>query len=96
MRWNVGPPYPNMQDAFKTVERFDLESDSWATLPSMIVGRHTSAAAILASGKGSDRVLVAAAGVGQMGGSPLLTDTEQLDYGSAPPPPAPRRKEASR
>ena len=57
-------------EALKAVEAFDVQHDQWTALPSMVVGRHTGGAMV------TGLTMIAAAGVGKMGGSPLLTDTE--------------------
>jgi hypothetical protein len=67
---------PN-NEALKTVERYDVATDRWETLPSMLVGRHTSGRVFITNPQNnSQQLLVVAAGVGKKGGSPLLTDTE--------------------
>lgn len=62
-------------EAFTAVEAFDMAADTWTKLPSMNTGRHTGGAELYQhDGKVS---LIAAIGVGKMGGSPQLQDTEQ-------------------
>jgi N-acetylneuraminic acid mutarotase len=63
--------------ALTKVERYDPKTDEWTALPSMQVGRHTSGRMLYTDGKGG-QMLIATAGVGKMGGEPLLTDTEAL------------------
>jgi hypothetical protein len=70
----AGGERDTQQEGFRTVEAYSPEKDAWTTLPSMLVGRHTGG---LMAGRNS---MVAASGVGHMGGSPLLTDTEEWTF----------------
>lgn len=64
-------------EAFKSVEAYDVESDSWQVLPSMVQGRHTGGAELV--DEDGKLTMVAVIGVGVMGGGDKLQDTEEWE-----------------
>lgn len=64
------------QKAFVEVEAYDLDADAWTSLPAMNTGRHTGGVELYTEDDGRVR-MIAALGVGKMGGDPKLADAEK-------------------